>query len=1219
MDLRRGLAFLFVAALLALAACEGNGNGPGNDVTDPGTPDVQEVTDPGTEVPEDNGRDTTPESQAEMPVDTCTCATNDECCDGCMPRNEGQACGTANPCQEKGTCQAGACGAPTAKACPAADTCHAGEGTCDTDTGECEYAAKADLSPCEAVAGKDGSGYCLDAVCVGFGVCDHRTYDQSVGSACNFDGECASGRCADWGDGWTTYCTAPCGGTNPACPEGMTCMRSGTEFLCRPNSSGATLPGDASHDTYQVCNHDEDCDGDLCLGIDGKRFCTKSCDDGTGAASEDLCGDCGDCRDGGTDLGFKYEFYCTPHGIREVGQPCGSSFECAKRFCQNGLCSEQCFVIEDLSSCPENMDCVAGVIASDPTIQVCVPKGEAGHGYGEPCLGDYACTDGRKCLAVLGQAICTTECSEEAPCADGICTETANGNYCVPSDLIGGVTQGQECQESFQCAEGYLCFQNACMKGCEADADCGEGGSCVPDAMVQAYYCTTACSAEVPCPPRMGCFQGRCMLTMDGQVYPNGTCRVDADCESGLCISGTCSEECSETLPCEGSEPITPVEKGMCQPCDPNLYDADCNEIEYGMNQCLQGIDGQYFCAIDCTMVSICPVGTRCYSTGWLSACVPITFSCNATMACTSTGHCVRPVEAGTPCSENAECASGLCGGGLCQEAACTKDEDCGCNALYCSSGSCLPAPSFGLVEVEPNDTAAQAQVLASGTERVSAILFPTGSLPDVDLFKVHLAAGQALDVRTQPFCGNEIDTNLRLLDATGVPHEGWENDDLDPYGDYSSILQGFLAFQEQDVLVEVTQSPLVGGMAKFAYALELDVFQVGSADTCEGAQTLANGSYPFDLADSVNTYVAPSCTGYAAIGKDSAFKVSVPKDSVLRASLASPFDGQVYVVTDCVNADATCVAGADSVWAAGLEELVWWNRTGENLDVFVIVDSAMPTDDMSFDLTIDVQPVVAPANDPLDEAVVPALVSGETVTGTLVGADNHQDPTAEGCGAKALMGPDVMYQVTLQPGDFLTVDVTKAVGFTPALWLITGDFTVPANCVAAGAAFVSWTNEGVVPVTVWVVVDVEAVDGYGDFQLKALYGPASPTFGPCDSATFVTVCEAAGDPSLITCDATTKRLVDNDCNALCQANGAASGACHVYTTPGYERTACLCGFECTADEIAFQCTEGYYTNCTCGAADPCQWTADGWCNEFCAIEYPDDHFTDPPEDCPTE
>jgi len=283
---------------------------------------------------------------------------------------------------------------------------------------------------------------------------------------------------------------------------------------------------------------------------------------------------------------------------------------------------------------------------------------------------------------------------------------------------------------------------------------------------------------------------------------------------------------------------------------------------------------------------------------------------------------------------------------------------------------------------------------------------------------------------------------------------------------------------------------------------------------------------------------------------------------------------------------------------------------------VYVIVDSLLPTAAMTFTLDVQVADAPVPANDGPDADGIPQPASPAAIQGTTVGANDDYDPTAAGCGGVALPGADVAYLFVLADGGFATFDVTHAVGFMPTLWLTT-DRADPTKCVAAGGSFLKFENTSGAPMPLYLIVDSATAGAVGDFDLEAEVGPASVTFGPCDPATFVNACAAEGQPALVTCDPGKGVLTAVDCDGLCRDNGADSGVCHAFTTPGYVRSSCLCDYTCTAAAVEFQCTNGYYTNCTCGAADPCAWKADGSCNEFCAIEYPGDHFTDPVEDCP--
>jgi hypothetical protein len=1201
--------WLAIAVAATMVACGGGGGS----TTDDGTPD-NGPTDPGGPIDPggDEGRpDGVEPDNGTDPGAQCTCDTVDACCDGCRPINEDGACGQGGQCLVQGTCQDGACVGAGPLVCDDQGPCQE-PGTCDPATGLCEYADRPDQSPCVAVEDIDGSGLCLAGVCYGFGRCDHRTYDQPTGSACNFDAECAEGWCQPLGDDWSAFCTRRCGVGLAACPEDMACVTDGTgttDMHCRPLNKDLTLPGDASVELYRACNRNEDCAGGLCLSSDGKRFCTGSCEK-DGAADEAACGTCGECRDNGDELGFDFKFYCMPEGSNAIGEPCGMSSDCKIAFCQGGLCSGQCFTLgEGLSSCPGDMQCVTGLF-EDPALFVCVPAEQANRDLGETCEGDWSCTEGT-CEEYAGAMACMVECAEETPCADGwTCLEVGYANLCVANDRVGVIAQGEACDYGFECVEGAVCYAGACLVPCETDEDCARG-ACFLDAMFQAMYCAPPCGDDDACPERMECLGEACVMSAGGDTYLFGACRSDRDCETGHCVDGTCTVACADEAPCEGAIAPAWASQKLCQPCNPWNFGADCNEGGgWGFNECVQTGDTTGFCAPECGFrgPGICPVGTRCYNIdGYTQACVPVSGSCDITSACGNAGTCVRPVAEGMPCSEDVQCAGGKCTDGLCLSAACVEDADCGCELLECGDGTCALDPT-ATQEAEPNDDLDDAQALPAGMTRVVASLMPAGARADIDLFKVHLDAGQALDVITSPFCGQSADTYLRLVASDGTPLPGWENDDIDPNGWYFSWLNGFVAEAAMDVYVEVGQSPYVAGYARFNYVLEVNAFTVQANDTCAGAQALVAGTEVHDLATAIDTYQVGSCTGgYPAPGKDVAFALTVPAMTSVEITIDAPFDAQLMLIEDCESADATCLTGADDVWDPGVETLLWANPTGMPVTLFLVVDSFYMGGDAQFELTVAFAPAEPPDWDLVDGSVEIALDT--PVPLTLLGANNDYDAEGWGCAlAGATPGPDIVLYSTFAANEFGVFQVQDLVGKMPNLYLTTDPGgSEPPECLASGRGVVQW-QAGDAPVQVYLVIDEAGPHDYARFNLLARRGPVADCFGPCDPSSWEWAC--IGDTAgLCLCDEATRALAPFDCDDYCVGDGALSGTCHTFTTPGYERDSCMCDYDCAVPNT--QCEDGYYTNCTCGAADPCGWQGDDYCNDFCEIEYPDDFFDD--------
>lgn len=1211
------VTWMIVSCLAAFAvACGSSGGG----TTDPGATDNPIANDAGEDqgiagdpgadgiAPADPGAESAEDPGGDEPG--CACNTDDECCDGCNPIHEGEPCGEQVACVTGGACQAGKCVAPGVPvACPDVP-CQLSQG-CDAAKNECVYEPLPDGEPCQAKAGYDGSGACRLGECLGYGECDMRVYDQPTNRPCNFDAECASGRCLAWGDGWTTWCAEPCGPDKPACPEGTACVVTGGDGgrYCRPVTKESVLGGDAATPIYRVCNRNEDCAGGLCLSSSGRKYCSAECKGALGA-DDKLCGDCGRCRDNGDELDFPFKHYCVPKGTGGTGDPCGANGDCKTGFCHEGYCSEQCIDFEGVSNCPADMKCVAGPFDGDPELKVCAKATEVGVPFGAACLGDWACAEGA-CLDVTGTMQCSAACDDETPCAVGKCVDTGLDTVCVPDDQVAVGGQGDRCDADYQCVSGYVCFMGACLRGCEKDGDCEDGATCFGDDFWQATYCTPACDGDGGCAAgRLGCLDGRCVLTADGQRFLYSVCRLDADCETGACRAGQCTDTCGETTPCEGSTPIVPVKDGLCQPCNPNLYGADCNAGDWGINECVQGWDGKYFCAPNCLLMPGCPVGTRCYQvTSYQQVCAPLSGSCSAVTACTTGGECVLTWADDLPCTEDAECAKGKCVDGRCASTACTADADCGCAMLGCAAGECVIDPDAAVAEVEPNDGPETAQVLSGGSVRVAGTLVTAGDVADRDLYKVHLLAGQVLDLRTDAFCDGYGDTLLVLMDEAGVPIPDWANEDIDPNGNFFSALLGYRAKTDQDVIVSVQQSIYQVGFARFSYVLDVDVFDEAANDRCEGAIALVEGLNYIDLATATDDYQSPECAGWPAYGKDAAYSISVPAGKYLVATLDAPFDSQLYLVRDCADVDGTCLAGADRVYEPGKETLVWANATDAPVAGLLVVDTFLIPDSTQASLFVELRDLVPPGNDTIWDA--PLLAPGlYEMPGVTVGAKDDFDPAGASCGGANLPGPDVFWRVNLQPGDFLTVGTPWSAAFVPVIAL-SRDPQDPAACVAVASSFVSWKNETAEPVGLFIVVDGATATSAGLFDIRVESGAPAGCFGPCDPATYARACVEGAADSMCWCDPNAYILTPVDCNAWCRdANDALSGTCRVYTTPGYEGTGCECTWDC-AEASESLCDNGYLTHCTCGADDPCGWKANAHCETFCSTEYPADHFDD--------
>jgi hypothetical protein len=100
--------------------------------------------------------------------------------------------------------------------------------------------------------------------------------------------------------------------------------------------------------------------------------------------------------------------------------------------------------------------------------------------------------------------------------------------------------------------------------------------------------------------------------------------------------------------------------------------------------------------------------------------------------------------------------------------------------------------------------------------------------------------------------------------------------------------------------------------------------------NVCDGAidlQSLESNVFTVDLcAFYTNSYDAGAggCTGYASAGNDATYKVYLAEGESFTASMVSAHDSSIWLVTDCTNAAATCVAGADATVSNGVETITY-------------------------------------------------------------------------------------------------------------------------------------------------------------------------------------------------------------------------------------------------------------------------------------------------------
>lgn len=118
----------------------------------------------------------------------------------------------------------------------------------------------------------------------------------------------------------------------------------------------------------------------------------------------------------------------------------------------------------------------------------------------------------------------------------------------------------------------------------------------------------------------------------------------------------------------------------------------------------------------------------------------------------------------------------------------------------------------------------------------------------------------------------------------------------------------------------------------------------LGPNDTCETAFDL-NGAFDFDTdtCDDVDDYdlgAGNACTGYSSSGADEVYEICLPPGGTVSLTYDEiDYDGSIYLVTDCSDLPASCVAGDDCYPNPCTDFIDYTNTNATNVTYWLIVD----------------------------------------------------------------------------------------------------------------------------------------------------------------------------------------------------------------------------------------------------------------------------------------
>ncbi len=269
-------------------------------------------------------------------------------------------------------------------------------------------------------------------------------------------------------------------------------------------------------------------------------------------------------------------------------------------------------------------------------------------------------------------------------------------------------------------------------------------------------------------------------------------------------------------------------------------------------------------------------------------------------------------------------------------------------------------------------------------------------------------------------------------------------------------------------------------------------------------AQTSSTSGYSGNL----NPLI--SCTGFANLGPDRVFSISVPTGQRLTSAVTSTtsgFDPAIYILAGpnaLACAAQTCLDG-DDTGAATATNTVSWDNLGAETTVYIVVDSVQ-TNGGDFTLASTLAPIPGGTRGGDQCSAANAITTNTTLTGEdMASATNDYEWFgAPNCVSSGYVGMDRGYPVVVGADQQLTVNVTRMSGtWTPSIQIVETCALLPGlptACLAASPARtpnnVTYRNRTGATQQLFVLIDTATttVASLGTYDLSFTFGPIPPT-----------------------------------------------------------------------------------------------------------------------------
>ena len=525
-----------------------------------------------------------------------------------------------------------------------------------------------DCAPCPDGGGCIQGSDCTNGVCIG-GICAQPSCGDGVvnqasemcdtgGDSATCDADCtlvvcgdgyinaAAGEECEQGGVETPTCTGPMSPAGacriPTCTDGAD-----NGFETGIDCGNAAMSGCPACPDGQGCNNFFDCINLNC----GGGICQPAACDVGGAGGDGVLNGTEtdvDCGGPGCDP-CPFGDDCNVDSDCAIGGPAGVGI------CDGGVC----------------VSCNDGVLNGEET-----DTASAFGGGGEDCGGSdcLPCSDGADC-GVNG------DCGQtDALCTNNVCTSCFDGVLNNQETAIGGGPGGEDCGQSANGGNG-VCPDCVDTFTCGNNDDCASG-QCWDDPSAGLICVSCSDGAQNDNETDVDCGGLDCAPCADGLG-----CLSFEDCESLVCVGGTCAApSCSDTA-VNGDETDLNCGGGTCPQCDVGqmcLVNSDCVPTLPGGGgtvnciagicqdvSCTDGIQNQNETDVDCGGPDCAPWGDG--------------FDCNTDDDCVPgadclAGQCTADAGDGDCCAPNPTggCdADVVLGGDFCEDIVCDLDESC--------------------------------------------------------------------------------------------------------------------------------------------------------------------------------------------------------------------------------------------------------------------------------------------------------------------------------------------------------------------------------------------------------------------------------------------------------------------------------------------------------------------------------------------------------------